>query len=343
MIRWIKFLFIVLIGFVVFIFLFSLFLPSVGHTERAGVIQAPVDTVMSRLTNVYQLARWMQGWATDSADAGLQIQFTPTQPDGQACYSWSYLGRPGSGGKFCITHIVAHHQVDYQMRMKGLPPITGHFVVAPALDGEHTWIKWTMDLQLGWWPWWKYYGVMLDRLVGPGMEHALGSLKANCEQADTMGYQIQRIPVPFHAILAWADTISLKQESRYMALHRGYAVLQQYLHQHQLQQQQAVIAQFIEGSDSTLAVHVGLPLQAPTEVKEDKHIHLLIMPEGGFVLVARYNGPALNIVGAYHALESYIHRQHLQSPAGPWEQYFQDKLPNNDSSQVQANVYWPVF
>lgn len=195
------------IGLLAFVFLFSLFLPSVGHTERAGVIDAPLDTVMSRLTDVHLLARWMQGWSTDSVDRNLEFQFIEDTSDQQACFSWYHRGLTHRSGSFCITRISHNRQVDYRMDMPGLPFITGHFVVAPALDNTHTWIKWTMDMQLGWWPWWKYYGVMLDRLVGPGMEHALGSLKADCEQADTLGYQIHRIPLPFHTILVIADTI----------------------------------------------------------------------------------------------------------------------------------------
>ncbi|MBX5438887.1 MAG: SRPBCC family protein [Thermoflavifilum sp.] len=344
MMRWLKFLLIILIGFCVFVFLFSLFLPSVGHTERAGAIAAPLDTVMVRLTDVHHLARWMQGWSTDSVDQSLEFQFPG---EGQPCFSWLHRGLSQRRGSFCITHIIPRRQVDYRMDMPGLPPITGHFVLAPALDGQHTWIKWTMDLHLGWWPWWKYYGVMLDRLVGPGMEHALGSLKADCEQADTMGYQIHRIPVPFHVILTCADTVLISE--KYQALQRAYRALQQQLARDGLVQQAPVIAQYLPLHDSIVEIHVGIPVQPPIDADPAKlsarlpsWVHLLNMPAGGYVLVASQKGPASQIPGAYHALQRYLEKQHLQSPAGPWEQYL-NHLPAHDTSLVEVKVYWPVY
>ncbi|SFV28442.1 SRPBCC family protein [Thermoflavifilum thermophilum] len=349
MMRWLRFFIIILIGFLVFVFLFSLFLPSVGHTERAGMIDAPLDTVMIRLTDVHHLARWLQGWSTDSVDAALQFQFPQTGRDEQPCFSWAYHPTENrDGGSFCITHVdLKKHQVDYRMDMKSLPPITGHFVLAPALDGEHTWIKWTMDLQLGWWPWWKYYGVMLDRLVGPGMEHALGSLKADCERADTLGYQIHRIPLPFHTILVYADTIPVS--FKYQALQYAYRVLQNRIRQLGISQQAPVIAQYLPMRDSLCEIHVGIPVQLPRNMTANQlqsrlraAMHVLTMPEGGFVLVANMKGQARQIPAAYQALQRYLYKQHLQSPAGPWEQY-PERLPDNDTSQILVKVYWPVF
>ena len=345
--RWLRFLLIMFIGLLAFVFLFSLFLPSVGHTERAGVIDAPLDTVMSRLTDVHLLARWMQGWSTDSVDRNLEFQFIEDTSDQQACFSWYHRGLTHRSGSFCITRISHNRQVDYRMDMPGLPFITGHFVVAPALDNTHTWIKWTMDMQLGWWPWWKYYGVMLDRLVGPGMEHALGSLKADCEQADTLGYQIHRIPLPFHTILVIADTILASK--KYQALQQANRLLEKEMRELGLSQQAALIAQYLPLHDSMQEMHVGIPViwpaQADMKRMEDRlpaKFHLLTMPEGGFVLVATMQGPASKIPGAYRALQHYLQKQHLQSPAGPWEQY-PDNLPVSDTSHLLVKVYWPVF
>jgi Polyketide cyclase / dehydrase and lipid transport len=184
--RWIKMILAGLAGIILFAFLFSLFFSPVGHVERAGAIAAKPSVVFNQIADLHKMVQWIPWGQTDSS---LQLAFSDTATGVNSWYSWHSTSKSIPPGEFRITNIIPDKRVDYVMHLKGIPVSTGSFILQPTTDGKNTWIKWTLNTQVGWTPWWKFYGLMMDKLVGPGMEQGLTHLKNICEK-DT-SYNLQ--------------------------------------------------------------------------------------------------------------------------------------------------------
>lgn len=338
MIHWLKMILVGIVGILVLAFVFSLVLSPVAHVEREGVIDARPEVIYQEIVNMHNLVHWIP-WG--DPDTGLQLTLSDPYSGPGARYAWTDPSHKIPDGYFRITGVDRNHSVHFRMNIRGIPPSTGSFQLALTLDGKHTWIKWILDTRVGWWPWWKFYGTMMDRLVGPSLENGLNRLKAICEKDDTYGILIREEKVPFRYVASVSDTI--RQPSSILSgLEVQYARVRQFIRDKGLRITGHRLVQRTLLDSKTEIVNAGIPVDRPVPVTSGPRV--LEMPQGN-VLVGRYQGPLTRIQMAYDALHNYAKDHQKYSPAGPWEEWISDSLFLRDSSDRdwKVNVYLPVF
>jgi hypothetical protein len=171
--RLVKLFLISVLAFAILIFLISLLLPSKAVIERAGVIEAPSAAVYAQIND---LRNWQQ-WNPWTQTLGGNLQFSEPSSGAGASYSWA--GQ--QPGKVTVLDSDPSHGLHYNMIFRDMKPVNGGLEIKPTADGKGTAIRWYMQTDLGWLPWWKLRGFMADKLMGPQVEEGLTRLKARCE------------------------------------------------------------------------------------------------------------------------------------------------------------------
>jgi hypothetical protein len=152
----------------------SFFLPKTYHVERTVSIAAPASQV-HRLTS--DLAKgWPQWEPWSEVDDTIQTTYGDVTSGVGASQIWT--GTSGSG-ELTLTHCDENTGVEYDMSFdEGEYPSTGKIVYTSTATGTD--VTWVMDGEatgvLG-----KYFGLMMDRMVGPMFEQGLDNLKAAVE------------------------------------------------------------------------------------------------------------------------------------------------------------------
>ena len=145
MLRIVKLALISLVFFSLMITLISLFFPSKVRISKAIDINTSKEKLMPFLKDTMEWKKWYPG--ADSA------QVLPT-----------------------ISSVTDSSVVARSTMLNGRNGITGWNLYPSSFPNTIT-IQWYMDFKLGWLPWEKFSGLLLEKRYGPLMEKGLENLK----------------------------------------------------------------------------------------------------------------------------------------------------------------------
>lgn len=159
------------IGFAVLITLISLLMPSRMMISRSVGIQRPKEKVQPFISELQAWKIWYQP-LREASDARFEPAGHPQK------VSWTYNGKQQ-------TLFVEKDSANvWQGRLErtGERPVPYIIRLSDAKEPGSTNIDWRVVVDLGWYPWDKFSGMMLDKMTGPGYEEALQQLKKSAEQ-----------------------------------------------------------------------------------------------------------------------------------------------------------------
>ena len=154
-----------LIVFALIITGFSLFLPSRVRVSKAIDITAEFDSLKLYLSDASLWKSWYPGadtldyYQTNGKITGLENN---------------------AGGKIEITE-ATDSTVLASTSGPGIKKMVSGWNIYPAGRPNSYTIQWYMDFRLGWFPWDKFSGMLLEKRYGPVMEQALDKLKVELE------------------------------------------------------------------------------------------------------------------------------------------------------------------
>ena len=148
-------------------------LPQHPHTQRETVIAASPDQVFAIVND---LSRWNDWAPWAKMDPDIKLDYPGPGKGVGAKMTWksAKLG----DGSITITESTPFSQIETALDFDG-NPATSTFVFAPADGG--TKVTWSFDSDAGMNPISRYFGLMVDSMVGKDYETGLTSLKAMAE------------------------------------------------------------------------------------------------------------------------------------------------------------------
>lgn len=150
--------------------LVSLFLPSTFKVERSATINAQPDSVYALIAD---LKNWPQWSPWQKADATMKMTYSANTYGVGAWQEWQ--GKDGDG-KLTILAAEQPKMVKYEFAMKDWGNAsTGTLNLTP--EGNATKVVWAMEGDMGMNPIDKYFGLMMDKFVGPDFEKGLKNLE----------------------------------------------------------------------------------------------------------------------------------------------------------------------
>lgn len=159
-----------LVGFVIPQF----FISKSYAMDRGTEIEAPAADVHATLTDLATWQEW-SAWNLEN-DPSLKYEYTGTPGTIGHRMDWT-SDKDGKGG-LELTKIDPG-RIEYKMDMEGWDPSYGGFTLTPV--GDNVSVTWDMTGEFTGMPAKRYFGLMMDGMVGPMFEEGLQGLKARHE------------------------------------------------------------------------------------------------------------------------------------------------------------------
>jgi len=165
-----------LIGLLCVLLLISFFLPSKVHVERTLVINATPEKLFEQVNTLKNWENWSP-W--HKLDPNMKLEYAGPPSGVGAKYSWESKQRNVGNGNLAITESVPHKSIQTAMDFQGQGQATGNFRFEK--NQEATQVTWSMETDMGKNPIGKFFGLMMDKMVGADFEKGLNSLQSMCE------------------------------------------------------------------------------------------------------------------------------------------------------------------
>jgi len=164
-------IFAVLVGFWLLLILVSLFLPGHYQVQRTITVAAPPARVFAHIDD---LRAWRDWGVWFRRDPAMQLSYSPVTTGVGAWSSWK--SRSQGDGKMTTTVVRAPTDFEYRMDFTAMAMVAHGTMVVAAAPGGST-VTMGMDGDLGHSPVNRWFGLAMNKLIGPDFEGGLANLK----------------------------------------------------------------------------------------------------------------------------------------------------------------------
>ena len=165
-----------LAALVMFLALFGLLLPRRYRVERSAVIKAKPEVVFAQVAD---LRAWKNWGVWFERDPQMQITYSENTA---AVGGWSeWKSKSQGNGKATLIRLTPPDAVEYNLQFEGMGFASqGSFALIPWNGGVR--VVWADTGDLGQNPISRWFGLFLDRMIGPDFAAGLARLRSLCEK-----------------------------------------------------------------------------------------------------------------------------------------------------------------
>jgi uncharacterized protein YndB with AHSA1/START domain len=169
-------LFFILLGLVALFFVTGLFLPQTSHVERSMTTTASPATVYGLVDGFKRFNEWSP-WA--QLDPATKYTYSGPETGVGARMEWVSANPDVGSGSQEVIDVEPGRRVTHKLDFGMDNPTTSTIRLEP--EGTGTRVTWTLDTDFSGSLVGRYFGLALDRMVGPDYEKGLAQLKAVAE------------------------------------------------------------------------------------------------------------------------------------------------------------------
>ncbi len=174
--RIVKWLLGIVLALVVLVLVIGQLSPKTFTVARAIDIAAPVDKVYALVEDPRQWARWTV-W--NQRDPAMQMSYSGAASGAGAAWSWTSASE--GSGRMTFTAAQPDQRVAYDLSFPDFDtPARGDLVFAAVPGGTR--VTWTMHGEMGANPLFRWFALVMDRMVGPDFDAGLANLKREAEK-----------------------------------------------------------------------------------------------------------------------------------------------------------------
>jgi len=295
-------------------------LPPRTVVERSILIDAYPATVFALLNDFKQVVQWLPML---DADANAQIDISGPPRGVGARISWN--GRIIGQGQQTIVECVPYEKIATQLNPGTRNPATNVFSLAQ--ENGMTRLSWRHEREFGWYLAGRYFGLMLERIIGPEQEQGLvelGKLAENLPRANFGAIEIEQLVV-LPLDIAYLQTTSIPEATAISAAMRDayYRVTRTF-------------------AGSELVFDAAIPVRgSAANVPHSGGIVRTGRTYGGPVIRVRHIGAYRNLGATHEKIVAYIAALGVTRNGDAWESYVSDPT-RTDEAELVTYVYYPI-
>ena len=170
--RLLRFLIFILAIFII-IFLISFLLPSKVTVAKSVEINASQESVREQIVD---FKNW-ENWYPAFKDENITIIKNSSGKDNLASVTLK-----DKNGKMINLNLIDSTQntIDIQIQSLSSTKVNYQFILTPKTNNQIQ-LTWNVNINLGWLPWKKIEGILMDKFSGPQYEAALDNLRKAAE------------------------------------------------------------------------------------------------------------------------------------------------------------------
>jgi hypothetical protein len=174
--KFLKILLAIVAALVLAVMVYAMTLPGDISISRSIKINVPQTYAFDYL---YDLKNWEE-WTTWKEYDSTMVYSYPGKSKGEgAKQKWN--GDHSEAASLTFSNISAPEKINFHLEWnKGETSFSG-YIKTKSLDNSHTTIEWVHYKDIGWNPFMRLLGSMLDNVMGPNFEKSLENLKKKLE------------------------------------------------------------------------------------------------------------------------------------------------------------------
>lgn len=338
--RLLQWLFIAVIVLVVGLIGVGFVLPDKAKLERSIVIEAPPATVYTALNGFKQFNKWSP-WAALGPNTTYTFEGPPVGVG--AKQSWRSEDPSIGSGSHEIVEVVPFKRIRMRLIFDGFASENyASFNLSP--EGEGTRVVWVYESSFHGDLMGRYFGLMLDRMLGPSYERGLAAFKTLAEglpKQDISALQVEVLqiepqPIVYQSAAAGPDNVA-------EVLGAVYGRLMTHISANGLSEaaQPIAITRSYDAQtgawafDAALIVDQVDPPAAPEQGIQAGATY------GGWIARAVHVGPYADSATTYEQLASWKTAAGFEDGGDSWEQYVSDPEITAETDLI-THIHWPL-
>lgn len=325
-------------GFFVLLAVIGILLPSTAHVQREIEIEAPAASVFALLNDFNQVNKWSPWVDTDP-----NALFTITGPPRGVGASIAWDGRTLGKGSQTIVESVPFSRLVTRLDLGSQGSAVATFDLSKSATG--TQVVWSFDNDFGFNLPGRYFGLLLDGIVGPDYENGLINLKSMAERlpaADFGDIEIEHRTVEATDI-AYLPTSSVPEAKAISgALGDAYFKLLNFIDKHELREAGAPMSIGGDFNGSELQFTAAIPIRG---LGEDLPANASGVRVGrsyaGKVIRVKHTGSYRTLGRTHDKIAAYLAALGIRRNGDAWESYVSDPT-RVEESELLTYVYYPV-
>jgi len=316
----------------------GLMLPSAPRVERQVQIQAPPATVFALVNDFRQINKWSP-WVDTDPNALYTISGPPRGVG--ATLTWD--GHTAGQGSQVIIESEPSFRVVSKLDLGSPGQTTGTFEFLQTEKG--TLVIWSFESDFGFNLVGRYFGLMLDGIVGPDYEKGLQNLKTMAEllpQADFSDVEIEHQTIEAMDIVYLPTRSVPKAAAISVALGDAYFELLNFIDKHDLQEAGAPMSLSGAFDGSELLFDAAIPIRGTTTGIEERASGVKIgRTYAGRVIRVKHVGTYRSLGRTHDKIAAYLAALGIQRNGNPWESYVSDPT-RVAAAELLTYVYYPI-
>lgn len=328
---------IILLVFIGLPLIISLFLPSKVHVERSRIIEAPAPVVFEQINNLRNWEKWSP-W--HKIDPGMKLSYSTKVSGEGASYSWSSDHEKVGNGKLTILKSIPYDTIITEMDFMENGKGTATYYIQTTDKGVK--VTWGMDSDMGANPIGKWFGLFMDKLVGPDFEKGLQNLeKVSKQEAKTVSsapIKIEMVSFDNSPVLTVRTKTTPSEISR--TLGQSYIEILAFMRMNNIKQAGPPFSFYHSHTSTEVDMEPGVPVNVLPKTLSG-NIKSSEIKKGNAV-VAEFFGPHEESAAAHIAIDKWVMEHNKKVTGSPWEVYVTDASVEKDTSKWLTKVYYPV-
>ncbi len=327
------------VGLLVLFFVCGMFLPATARVTRTIEIDAPPANVFALVNDFNRMRQWMPWMSTDP-----NALYTISGAKRGVGASLEWDGPVVGTGHQSIVESEAFNTVVNTLDLGDGAATRSIFELTRSATGTHT--IWTFETGFGFNIAGRYFGLLLDGIVGTEYEQGLISLKQMAERLPPADYSdieiehatVEAIDIAYLPAQALPDAASISS-----ALGSAYFEILNFVDKHNLQNAGSPLSIGSSFDGSNLMFDAAIPVRLVTANTPRN--------ASGVQIGHTYAGDAIRVthVGSYRTLgrthdkiSAYIAAIGLERNGPAWEVYVSDPTRVAEEA-LQTYVYYPII
>lgn len=323
-------LFLVLIGIV------SLFLPSKFLLERSILINADNQQIFNQVEDLKNWRYWSP-WSLKDESIYLDEKGYSDPSFGLgATFVWDSKHEDVGSGDIKIVELIPDQSIKTITNLD-FTQLSDEWSFNKTEDGVK--VVWATQIDFGFNPISKFFGLFLDDQIAPDFELGLKRLKEYTEnlpkihQVDVRQDSVQRT-----WFLSIRDSVS---QSEMNNIHgKIYSRINHYMDSSGLEIASSPMVIYHYWSDTLIDIEAGIPITDSVEVIDD-NIRLNKI-RSGKVVTAIHHGAYDRIPETYFGINEWMRKNKVVVNGPPWEVYITDPAKEVDPEKWQTAIYFPI-
>jgi len=308
-------------------------LPKTYKVERSVYIKAKPELIYDLTSNFRKWKLW-EPW-TKSLDSTAVYELIGKE--GQVGTIWKWDGKILGNGQMTATGYIPQQQFAYDLAFnKGKYQSKGKITIEQS--GDSSKVSWIDEGDLGYNPVNRYFGLMMDKMLGPDFNKGLKKLKTVCETRASWP-RIEEKVMPEQIAILIRDSAGPSTYGKVMG--KAFGELMAFVKTNKLNCKGHPFATYIKFDTRTMNGVMDIGMIVEKADKGKGRVHVAKLPAQN-VVIAYYFGPYDKTADTYRYLHQYVQEAELKMAGGPTEIYVTDPTTEKDPAKIETDILFPV-